>query len=82
MTFENLITLALVVGFGYMMFKGGGCCGSHGGHGKNDEKEKEPEVGAELTPGDKEQLKDVTPDSEEGGQKEDASSPVKGSCCH
>ncbi len=32
MTFGNIITLLFVVGFGYMMFKGGGCCGSHGGH--------------------------------------------------
>jgi len=32
MTFETLITLILVVGFGYMMFRGGGCCGSHGRH--------------------------------------------------
>jgi len=32
MTFENIITLIFIVGFGYMMFRGGGCCGSHGGH--------------------------------------------------
>ncbi len=35
MTFDNIITLLFVVGFGYMMFRGGGCCGSHGGHDKN-----------------------------------------------
>jgi hypothetical protein len=35
MTFENLITLIFVVAFGYMMFRGGGCCGSQGGHQKD-----------------------------------------------
>ncbi len=47
MTFGNVITLVLVVGFGYMMFKGGGCCGSHGGHkGHNEEgKDEKPEIG-------------------------------------
>lgn len=33
---ENWLYLLLMFGFGYMMLKGGGCCGgghSHGGHG-------------------------------------------------
>jgi hypothetical protein len=32
MSFDNILTLLVVVGFGYMMFRGGGCCGSHRGH--------------------------------------------------
>ena len=48
MTFGNLITLIFVIGFGYMMFKGGGCCGSHGGHknphGEGDDKSIRPGV--------------------------------------
>lgn len=56
MTSGNIITLIVVVGFGYMMLKGGGCCGSHGshgGHGKHDDKEDEPEVKTKLPSGDK-----------------------------
>lgn len=34
MNFNNLLTLVLIVGMGYLMFRGGGCCGSHGGHTK------------------------------------------------
>ena len=30
MSFDNILTLLVVVGFGYMMFRGGGCCGGHG----------------------------------------------------
>lgn len=47
MSFENLITLIFIVGMGYMMFRGGGCCGSHGGHKKHheDEKHEKPEIG-------------------------------------
>ena len=53
MTTGNFITLALIIGFGYMMFKGGGCCGSHGGHKKGHEghegheegKDEKPEIG-------------------------------------
>jgi hypothetical protein len=30
MSFDNILTLLIVVGFGYMMFRGGGCCGGHG----------------------------------------------------
>ncbi len=50
MTSGNFITLALIIGFGYMMFKGGGCCGSHGGHKKDHEgheegKDEKPEIG-------------------------------------
>lgn len=46
MTLENLITLIFIVGFGYMMFRGGGCCGSHGGQKKHHEETKDetPEV--------------------------------------
>ncbi len=35
MSFDNLLTLLIIGGLGYMMFRGGGCCGSHGGHGKH-----------------------------------------------
>ncbi len=46
MTFETVITLILVGGMGYMMFKGGGCCGP-GGHkkGHEDGKDEKPEIG-------------------------------------
>ena len=46
MTFETVITLILVGGMGYMMFKGGGCCGSHGGHKKHHEEgtDEKPEI--------------------------------------
>ncbi len=46
MTSGNIITILLVVGFGYMMFRGG-CCGGHGGkhggkmHDSNENKEEE-----------------------------------------
>jgi len=70
MTFENLITLALVVGFGYMMFKGGGCCG-HDDHTKH-----------ESHAGHEGHLKDVTPGNEKSSQESDTAAPVKGSCCH
>ncbi|GBE15489.1 hypothetical protein BMS3Abin14_01555 [bacterium BMS3Abin14] len=36
MSFNTLFLLLIVGGMGYMMFKGGGCCGGHGGHGKHD----------------------------------------------
>jgi hypothetical protein len=49
MTFNNLISLVFIIGLGYMMFKGGGCCGSHGGHkkdeGEGEEKKGKPEIG-------------------------------------
>jgi hypothetical protein len=32
MSFDTLFTLLIIGGLGYMMFRGGGCCGSHGGH--------------------------------------------------
>ena len=32
MSFDNLLTLLIIGGLGYMMFRGGGCCGSHGKH--------------------------------------------------
>jgi hypothetical protein len=32
MSFDTLITLLIIGGLGYMMFRGGGCCGSHGSH--------------------------------------------------
>ena len=41
MSFDTLITLLIIGGLGYMMFRGGGCCGSHGSHkghhGKDDQ---------------------------------------------
>ena len=41
MSFDTILTLLVVGGMGYMMFKGGGCCGSHGSHkgqeGEGDE---------------------------------------------
>ena len=38
MSFDNLLTLLIIGGLGYMMFRGGGCCGSHRGHkGHHDE---------------------------------------------
>ena len=42
MSFDNLLTLLIIGGLGYMMFRGGGCCGSHGGHGKNKGGDKDP----------------------------------------
>lgn len=41
MTFENLIGLIIIAGLGYMMFRGGGCCGSHGVHRDHNEKGNE-----------------------------------------
>ncbi len=35
MSFDNLLTLLIIGGLGYMMFRGGGCCGSRGGHSKH-----------------------------------------------
>jgi len=32
MNFDNILNLLIIVGLGYMVFRGGGCCGSHGGH--------------------------------------------------
>ena len=53
MTFENLITLIFIIGFGYMMFRGGGCCGSHGGHekhhGEGEEKGNKLKAGSNET---------------------------------
>jgi len=50
MTFANLITLLFIVGFGYMMFRGGGCGGSHGGHkkhhGEGEDKSSNPDAGS------------------------------------
>ena len=36
MSFDTLFTLLIIGGLGYMMFRGGGCCGSHGSHGKHE----------------------------------------------
>jgi hypothetical protein len=40
MSFDNFLTLLIIGGLGYMMFRGGGCCGSHGSrkehHGDSD----------------------------------------------
>jgi hypothetical protein len=33
MSFDTLFTLLIIGGLGYMMFRGGGCCGSRGSHG-------------------------------------------------
>jgi hypothetical protein len=41
MSFDNLLTLLIIGGLGYMMFRGGGCCGSHGSHGKHESGGKE-----------------------------------------
>jgi len=30
MSLDNLFTLLIIGGLGYMMFRGGGCCGFHG----------------------------------------------------
>ena len=50
MSFDNVLTLLIVVGMGYMMFRGGGCCGSHGGHGKNKDGDEGSggEAGADM----------------------------------
>jgi hypothetical protein len=41
MSFDNLLTLLIIGGLGYMMFRGGGCCGSHGSHkGNHDESDE------------------------------------------
>jgi hypothetical protein len=32
MDFDNILTLLIIAGLGFMIFRGGGCCGSHGGH--------------------------------------------------
>jgi hypothetical protein len=49
-TFETVITLVLIGGMGYMMFKGGGCCGP-GGHKKDDvEGTDEKQVGKHEKP--------------------------------
>ena len=47
MSFDNLLNLLIIGGLGYMMFRGGGCCGSHGrnGHGSKDKDEKAPTEG-------------------------------------
>lgn len=50
MSFDTLFTLIIIGGLGYMMFRGGGCCGSHGGHGKHqgdDEKTGETTIETE-----------------------------------
>ncbi len=49
MTFETLITRILIGGMGYMMFKGGGCCGL-GGHKKDHEEDKGEKP--EISPGE------------------------------
>jgi hypothetical protein len=46
MTFNNLITLLFVVGMGYMMFRGGGCCGGHGKHKGDGKKTDEKTIEA------------------------------------
>ncbi len=43
MSFDTLFTLLIIGGLGYMMFRGGGCCGSHGGHGKHGDGSEEPD---------------------------------------
>jgi hypothetical protein len=50
MSFDSLLTLLIIGGLGYMMFRGGGCCGSHGGHGKhqNGDEEKDLKSGDEA----------------------------------
>lgn len=51
MSFDNLLTLLIIGGLGYMMFRGGGCCGghgSHGGHGSGRKhEESQPASGSE-----------------------------------
>ena len=50
MSFDTLFTLIIIGGMGYMMFRGGGCCGSHGGHGKHQgDGEKTGETTGETT---------------------------------
>lgn len=76
MSFDTLFTLIIIGGMGYMMFKGGGCCGPRGGHGKDqkdgettDEKavEKAVEKTGEKT-GDMTGVKtDADPDNKKGG---------------
>ena len=42
MSFDNLLTLLIIGGLGFMMFRGGGCCGSRGGHGKHGDGSEDP----------------------------------------
>ena len=35
MSTNTIISLLIFGVFAFMMFRGGGCCGSHGGHGKH-----------------------------------------------
>ncbi len=42
MSFDNLLTLLIIGGLGYMMFRGGGCCGSHRGHSKHGDGSEDP----------------------------------------
>ena len=41
MSFDTLLTPLIIGGLGFMMFRGGGCCGSHSGRGKHKSGSKE-----------------------------------------
>ena len=64
MSFDTLFTLIIVGGMGYMMFKGGGCCGSRGGHGKD---QKDGETTGEKAVEKTDEMTDAGPDNKKEG---------------